>query len=42
MAERALAVGESPRDKSLEPKEHAAWMMVCNLILNLDESLTQH
>ena len=41
-AERALAVGESPRDKSLEPKEHAAWMMVCNLILNLDESLTQH
>lgn len=39
---KALAVGESKRDTSLDPAEHAAWMVVCNLILNLDETLTQH
>jgi hypothetical protein len=41
-ANKALAVGEAPRDKSLDPSDHAAWMIVCNLILNLDETLTQH
>ena len=40
-ATKALAVGESPRDKSLNPSEHAAWMIVCNLILNLDETITK-
>jgi hypothetical protein len=39
---KALSIGESSRDKSLDPADHAAWMIVCNLILNLDETLTQH
>jgi len=39
---KALSVGESPRDKSLDASEHAAWMIVCNLIFNLDETLTEH
>lgn len=41
-AEKTLKVGESLRDKSTPAPEHAAWTMVCNLILNLDETLTQH
>jgi hypothetical protein len=41
-ATKLLSVGESPRNEKLEPAEHAAWTMVCNLILNLDEVLTQH
>ena len=41
-AEKMLAVGESSRDKKLGAPEHAAWTLVCNMILNLDETLTQH
>lgn len=41
-AEKTLAIGESPRDASLPAPEHAAWALVCNLVLNLDETLTQH
>lgn len=41
-ATKALAIGEKKRDSALNPAEHAAWMVVCNLILNLDETLTQH
>jgi hypothetical protein len=41
-AAKALKIGESPRDKRLNPIEHASWMIVCNMILNLDEALTQH
>lgn len=37
-----LAVGEYPRDPRLDPTELAAWTLVCNAILNLDETLTQH
>jgi hypothetical protein len=37
-----LAVGESPRDESLDPTEHAAWMVVAQTVLNLDESLTRN
>jgi len=36
-----LAIGESPRDPALDPVEHAAWTVVCNTILNLDEALTK-
>jgi hypothetical protein len=42
VAEKSLAIGESPRDKGLPVTDHAAWTLVCNLILNLDETLTQH
>ena len=41
-AEKLLKVGESVRDQSLDPAEHAAWTMVCNMLLNLDEAVTQH
>ncbi len=41
-AVKTLAIGESPRDRSLPAAEHAAWTLVCNMILNLDETLTQH
>lgn len=41
-AKEFLAVGESPRDESIDPSEHAAWMVVAQTILNLDESLTRN
>jgi hypothetical protein len=40
-ARAVLAVGESPR-ADLDPREHAAWTVLANLVLNLDEALTQH
>lgn len=36
-----LAVGESKRDESLNPVEHAALTATCLAILNLDEALTK-
>ena len=36
-----LAHGDSPRDGSLDPSEHAAWMVLCSLLLNLDEAVTR-
>ena len=35
-----LKVGESKRDENLDPIEHAAYAGLCQLILNLDETLT--
>ncbi len=40
-AEALLAVGESPRDESLDAAEHAAWTALCNMLLNLDEVLSK-
>jgi hypothetical protein len=43
--ERALELlssGESPRDASLDPSEHAAWTQVAATILNLSESITRN
>ena len=40
-ASRLLGVGESPRDEQLAAVELAAWTMVANAILNLDETLTK-
>jgi hypothetical protein len=34
-------VGESARNKSLNPVDLAAWTMVVNVILNLDETVTK-
>jgi hypothetical protein len=39
-ASKLLKVGESPRNTKLDPIEHAALAVVCGLILNLDEVLT--
>lgn len=36
-----LGVGESPRDAAIDAVEHAAWMVVAQTILNLDEALTR-
>ncbi|MFM8633276.1 MAG: PSD1 and planctomycete cytochrome C domain-containing protein [Planctomycetia bacterium] len=40
-AKQLLAVGESPRDKLLDPAGHAAMTSVCLAIFNLDEALTR-
>ena len=41
-AARLLAVGEAPRDASLDPVEHAAWAQVATLLLNLSETITRN
>jgi Protein of unknown function (DUF1553)/Protein of unknown function (DUF1549)/Concanavalin A-like lectin/glucanases superfamily/Planctomycete cytochrome C len=38
---KLLSVGESPRDKRLDPSELAAWTTVTSVILNLDETITK-
>jgi hypothetical protein len=40
-AEKLLATGEKPRDASLNVSEHAAYTLVGNLLLNLDEAITK-
>lgn len=41
-AEKLLSVGESPRDKKLDPVDLAAWTMVTSTILNMDETVTKN
>jgi len=36
-----LEVGDSPTDAKLDPVQLAAWTMVCNQLMNLDEALTK-
>lgn len=36
-AAKLIAIGEEPADEKLSPAELAAWTMVANLVLNLDE-----
>lgn len=36
-----LDFGVAPRDETLDPAAHAAWTMVANLILNLDETISK-
>jgi hypothetical protein len=38
-AEKFLRVGESERDEDLPAPEHAAWTVVAQIVLNLDEAL---
>ena len=40
-AEKMSAIGEAKRDPSLDIAELAAWTMIANTILNLDETLTK-
>lgn len=40
-AEALLAVGESPREPTLQPVEQAAWTALSLAVLNLDETLTK-
>jgi hypothetical protein len=41
-ARALLAVGESPVDAKLDPCELAAWTTTAEILLNLDETITQH
>ena len=41
-AEKVLAVGESPVPEGLDSAELAAWTLVANVILNLDETMTKN
>ena len=38
---KLLSVGESKRDETLDPTTWAAWTMIGNLLLNLDETITK-
>ncbi|MDX1963715.1 MAG: PSD1 and planctomycete cytochrome C domain-containing protein [Pirellulales bacterium] len=40
-AKKLLAVGPKPANAALDPAEHAAYTLVANLILNLDEFVTK-
>ena len=40
-AESLIKIGELPADEGLVPAELAAWTMLTNLLLNLDEVLTK-
>ena len=41
-AKKLIAVGDSPVDEKLPPAEFAAYTMVANLLLNLDETLNKN
>jgi hypothetical protein len=40
-AKKVIANGESKPDAALNPIELAAWAMIANLVINLDEALTK-
>jgi hypothetical protein len=42
LALEVLSVGESPRVGSIPPSEHAAWMQIASLLLNLSEVITHN
>lgn len=41
LAQSLLRTGDSPRDAGLPPIEHAAWMIVASVLLNLSETVTK-
>ena len=41
-ATKLLAVGESPRNEKIDVTELAAWTMVANVLINLDEMMTKN
>ena len=40
-ADQLLAMGDSPREESIDAKEHATWTVLASMILNLDETLNR-
>ena len=40
-AKSFLSVGESGRNESVDMVEHAAWTVIAQIILNMDETLTR-
>ena len=41
-AEKLVSVGEYARAKDLDMSEHAAWTAVCNVMLNMDETISKN
>jgi hypothetical protein len=41
-ATKLVSVGESQRPKDLDVSEHAAWTAVCNVMLNMDETISKN
>jgi hypothetical protein len=41
VAKQLIAVGESKPDEKVDPCALAAWTMVCNQVMNLDEALNK-
>jgi len=41
-AEKLMAVGEYARPKELDVSVHAAWTAVCNVMLNMDETISKN
>ena len=41
-ARKLISVGSQPPDEKQDPSELAAWTMLANLILNLDEVVTKN
>ena len=40
-AKKLVNTGDLPRDEKIDVIDHAAWTVLCNLVLNLDEALTK-
>ena len=40
-ADKLLAYGDAPRNANLDPVEQAAWTIMANLLINLDETITK-
>jgi len=40
-AEKLLGIGAAPRDTTIPVEQLAAYAMTCNLIMNLDETMTK-
>jgi hypothetical protein len=40
-AKQLLVVGDWKRDESIDPATHAAWTMLANQLMNLDEFLNK-
>ena len=41
-AKSLVGFGESDRDESIEVSMHAAWTMLCSMVMNLDEAVTRN
>ena len=41
-AKKLLGFGESKRKESIDVATHAAWTMLCSMVLNLDETVTRN
>lgn len=41
-ADELLKIGESPRDGTIDPVEHASWTILASTLFNLDEFLTRN